>query len=104
MNLRSIFKKQTDNNPQKRCVGELGESIACNYLSSLGFEIIARNVHISHKEIDIVAENDEYTLIVEVKTVSKSKKDAQEQSMRPSDNIDKAKMQNLILKSSIIIS
>lgn len=96
MNLRSIFKKQTDNTPQKRCVGELGESIACNYLSSLGFEIIARNVHISHKEIDIVAENDEYTLIVEVKTVSKSKKDAQEQSMRPSDNIDKAKMQNLI--------
>ena len=50
----------------------------------------------SHKEIDVVAENDEYTVLVEVKTLSKSYAEAQAEGIRPSDNIDYAKMQNLL--------
>lgn len=87
----SVHKKT-----QKRTIGDLGEDIACKHLMSLGFDIIARNVQISHKEIDIVAEDDEYTLIVEVKSSSKSKADADAVGMRPSDNVDREKAKNVM--------
>ena len=94
MRLSELFKRKSKT--QKRKTGDRGEQLACEYLAELGYEIIARNAQISHKEIDIVAENDEYTVIVEVKTLSKSYAEAQAESVRPSDNIDYTKMQNLL--------
>ena len=55
---------------QKQQTGNLGESLACDYLTRQGFRIVARNVHLSHNELDIVAENDNYIIFVEVKTRS----------------------------------
>ncbi|MBE6583577.1 MAG: YraN family protein [Ruminococcaceae bacterium] len=55
---------------QKQQTGNLGESLACDYLERKGFRIIARNVHLSHNELDIIAENDSYIIFVEVKTRS----------------------------------
>ena len=89
-------KQRTLKKTQKRSVGDLGEDTACEYLHSLGFEIVARNVQISHKEIDIVAEDDTYTLIVEVKSSSKTKAEADGQGSRPSDNVDREKALNIL--------
>lgn len=48
--------------------GDIGEFRTCRYLEECGFRIVARNVHVSRKEIDIIAENDEVMVFVEVKT------------------------------------
>ncbi len=61
-----------------QALGEKGETLACNYYSNLGFEILERNVRISRVgEIDFIAvkEIDGVTTFafVEVKTRSSSK-------------------------------
>jgi putative endonuclease len=54
----------------KQQTGNLGESLACDYLEKQGFTILARNLHMSRNELDIIAENDKYIIFVEVKTRS----------------------------------
>ena len=44
------------------------KNIAAKYLAEKGFEIIARNYHYSHGEIDIVANDKGQLVFVEVKT------------------------------------
>ena len=41
----------------KKDIGKEGEEIAAKYLTEKGFEIIARNYHYGHGEIDIVAKD-----------------------------------------------
>lgn len=48
--------------------GRLGEDIACEHLKKQKYKIIGKNVHVSHNEIDIIAENKQYIVFVEVKT------------------------------------
>ena len=48
--------------------GKLGEEIAANYLEGKGYEIVERNWRNTHKEIDIIAKEDETLVMVEVKT------------------------------------
>ena len=52
----------------KAQVGKCGERIAARYLRLHGYDILERNLHISHEEIDIVAINKQYIAFVEVKT------------------------------------
>ena len=97
--LKRIFGFKSDKirkKTQKRSIGDLGEDAACVYLESIGFDIVARNVQVSHKEIDIVAENDEYTLIVEVKSSAKAKAEADRLGALPSDKVDREKAQNVM--------
>ena len=94
--ISKLFKKETKRKTAKRSIGDIGEDIACEHLASLGYEIIARNVQISHKEIDIVAENDDYTVIVEVKTTSMKRSEAEALCKRPSDNVDREKAKNVM--------
>lgn len=54
----------------KQQTGNLGESLACDFLEKKGFNIIARNVHMSRNELDIIAEDKSYIIFVEVKTRS----------------------------------
>ena len=54
----------------RKDIGVLGESIACRFLKKAGYKIIERNKHESHKEIDIIATNNDYIVFVEVKTRS----------------------------------
>ena len=49
-------------------LGRLGEDLACNYLINKGYRILERNWHSGHKEIDIIALNDDVLVVVEVKT------------------------------------
>ena len=56
-----ILKTTTD-------TGRLGEKLACEHLKKEKYKIIGKNVHASHNEIDIIAENKQYIVFVEVKT------------------------------------
>ena len=49
-------------------LGKLGEDLAANYLIDKGYRILERNWHSGHKEIDIIAMDDDMLVIVEVKT------------------------------------
>ncbi len=51
-------------------IGKFGESVACYYLQSKRYKIIAQNYYASHNEIDIIAENKQYIVFVEVKARS----------------------------------
>ena len=49
-------------------LGIKGEEIAAGYLKKEGYKILARNWFSDHKEIDIIAQQDDEIVIVEVKT------------------------------------
>ncbi len=80
----------------KKAIGDIGEEVACEYLEARGYKITARNVQISHRELDIIAENDYIILICEVKTSSSSKEYALSCSHRASEQIDKDKAENIL--------
>ena len=48
-------------------LGKLGEDLAVQYLTDKGYEILERNWHNIHKEIDIIAKDGDDLVIVEVK-------------------------------------
>lgn len=54
-------------NQNKRTTGDYGEELACRFLSELGYEIVGRNYHFGHGEIDIIAKDKETLVFVEVK-------------------------------------
>ncbi len=47
--------------------GKYGESIAASFLQKQGYRILAKNRRYGHKEIDIIAKDNETIVIVEVK-------------------------------------
>lgn len=49
-------------------IGKLGEIRTGQYLEKMGYRIIRFNYHSRYGEIDIICENDKYTVFVEVKT------------------------------------
>jgi putative endonuclease len=49
-------------------LGKKGEDLAVGYLKKNGYQILARNWHFDHKEIDIIAKQQEELVILEVKT------------------------------------
>jgi putative endonuclease len=53
---------------EKRKVGNLGESLAVEYLTNKGYQILARNWHSYRREIDIVAKHNDIIVFVEVRT------------------------------------
>ena len=54
-------------NKNKRKTGDYGEELACKFLKELGYEIVERNYHFGHGEIDIIARDKEILVFVEVK-------------------------------------
>ena len=51
-------------------VGKRGEQIAINYLTEKGYKIIEHNWYFRKKEIHIIAEKDDFLVIIEVKSRS----------------------------------
>lgn len=49
-------------------LGKIGEDIAANYLTRLGYKIIERNFECQQGEIDIIALHKEELVFIEVKT------------------------------------
>jgi putative endonuclease len=62
VNTRSLGPKR-----DKRALGRLGEDIAEQYLVRAGFRILARNVHLRHAELDLVALERGTLVFVEVR-------------------------------------
>ena len=57
-----------------RETGGLCEGMACKYLESLGFKILAKNFRVGRiGEIDIIAKDNEHTCFIEVKARSSEK-------------------------------
>jgi len=74
---------------RKQQVGRLGEKHAARYLKRKGYRIKARNIHLSHNEIDLIASNKAYIVFVEVKTRTIKSPDAP--FVRPSLAVDYGK-------------
>ncbi len=55
---------------QNQILGKLGEDLAVDHLEKNGYTVIGRNLHFSKNELDIIAEDENYTVFVEVKTRS----------------------------------
>ena len=89
-------KKKIKEKTQRRSIGDIGEDIACRSLSEQGYVIRDRNARISHKELDIIAEDDEHVVIVEVKTLSLTRRQAEQERHRASEQIDREKAKNLL--------
>lgn len=53
---------------EKQIQGSIGEQTAANLLLQKGYKILERNWRCGHLEVDIIAENEDYLVIVEVKT------------------------------------
>ena len=51
-------------------VGKRGEQVASDYLTAKGYKILERNWYFRKKEIDIIAEKDDFLVIIEVKSRS----------------------------------
>lgn len=48
--------------------GKMGENSAAEYLRERGYHIIGQNVYVGHREVDIIAENENFIVFAEVKT------------------------------------
>lgn len=57
-----------ENSKHKKTLGKIGEELALKYLKKKGLRILHTNWIYDHKEIDIIAEDDDFMIMVEVKT------------------------------------
>jgi len=67
----------------KRTSGENYEDIAVKFLQQKNFEILFRNFHIHHGEIDIIAKNNSILVFVEVKARTNNTFGTPEESITP---------------------
>ena len=76
-----------------RNVGTTGEDFAAKELEKTGIRILCRNFKGTYGEIDIIAEKEKKILFIEVKLRKML-------SQKPSDAVDKEKMQRIILTAN----
>ena len=75
-------------------IGDIGEAAAARFLKRNGYKIIGKNLHFSHNEIDVIAEDKSYIVFVEVKTRTVSESHATYAS--PASAVTYAKQSRLI--------
>ena len=75
-------------------IGRLGEDAAAEYLLTEGYAIVERNYRYSHREIDIIAENENRLIFVEVKARTDNGRNL-ERYGRPGDAVTKRKQKLL---------
>lgn len=83
------------NNSQK---GTQGEEIAVAHLLKNGYQILEKNWRSGHLEIDVVASNNQYLVVVEVKLR------ASDAFGRPEDFVTKSKQKKLIKAAAAYIT
>ena len=71
-------------------LGRTGEEIAAGHLEKKGYRILHRNWKSGRRELDIVAENDEFVVFVEVKTRTSA------QWGNPEDFVGKSRMRRMV--------
>ncbi len=86
----------TTEKPDKLTVGRLGEDAAAAYYEKQGYCVAGRNLHFSHRELDLVVENDVSLVFVEVKT-RKQTFDEPSPFGRPARAVGREKQRNTVL-------
>lgn len=81
-------------------IGDLGESVACEYLKKHNYTVLQCNYWKKYGEIDIIAKKDEKVHFVEVKTVSYETKAALEyavshETWRPEEQVHQFKLRQI---------
>ena len=77
-------------------IGRIGERAAAKFLRKNRYKIINKNIHLSHNEIDIIAEDKEYVVFVEVKTRSVADHIGEASAFVPSQAVTKDKKQRTV--------
>lgn len=84
MRPRFIFDPPTPNkNSHKKRLGNIGETLACQYLLNHHYTIIERNFQKRYGELDVIAIKDKTLIFVEVKTRIGRKFGLPEESVTP---------------------
>ncbi len=64
-------------------LGKIGEDLAEKHLRRIGYKILQRNWHFGHDELDIIARDGEWLVIVEVKTRTSNQFGEPEMEVKP---------------------
>ena len=78
---------------QNRKTGNMGESVACDFLEKNGYKLIERNYYCKYGEIDIIVEDEKHIIFVEVKTRAEF---AKSRYGRPRMAVNYTKQQHLL--------
>ena len=84
---------------KKQLVGNFGEDVAVKFLRENGYTVKDRNIHLSHNELDIVAEDDNYIVFIEVKTRSYANDDGTSDYGTPGMAVDRKKRDDTVKAS-----
>ena len=79
---------------ERRKIGDRGEKLAAKFLKKKGYKILKKNYADSGYEIDIIAEDEEHTVFVEVKTRTVGRESAKEP--RPASSVTPEKQRKII--------
>ncbi len=79
-------------------LGKIGEDAAVDYLLDNGYSILERNWRIGHRELDIVAREGNFLVIVEVKTRRNTL------YAQPYESIDNRKIRNIMTATNAYVN
>jgi putative endonuclease len=82
---------------ESHSLGKEGENIAADHLKSKGYRILHRNWVSGRRELDIVAENNEFVVFVEVKTRSR------DMNLHPGELVTRDKQRSVLFAAESYI-
>ena len=82
---------------ESHSLGKRGEKIAADHLKANGYSILERNWSTGRREIDIIAENENYIVFIEVKTRTV------DFQIHPRDAVSVPKQRNIIFAAQTYI-
>ena len=86
-------------------IGKLGEKCAAQFLKKKKFKIIAKNLHVSHNEIDIIAKDKKNRMLIFVEVKARSvDNDLYSRYGTPASAVTKQKQKRTIDAARIYIS
>ena len=85
-------------------IGDIGEKAAAKFLKKQGFKIKERNIHLSHNEIDIIAEDKDFVIFAEVKTRCVTNINDIDSIYSPASAVTKEKQKRLITAARAFLS
>ena len=83
-----------ENKTHRQIIGRFGEDAVATRYTELGFSVVARNLHVSHNEIDLILQDETHLVFVEVKT-RHATPGAPSRYGRPAAAIDKSKRERM---------
>lgn len=75
---------------ERQHIGRIGEDAVASRYAEMGFSVVARNLHVSHNEIDLIMQSETHLVFVEVKT-RHAAVGARGRFGRPADAVNAAK-------------